>query len=213
MPNDYLRAYPNDLGAPIWSEATGQSSLPLVVAQTWRGRPRKGRKRPTPDRLLTGDELKSYVKDNTTMKRKNGAVMRVRKDGARVQWTTKGALRQLSNDLQARAGNDIYGWSSLAEIAGSQAMRKSLNLAKGNYDHPGGSASFTPSSFSRVDDIKIKAEDNNAPAETVGYNQRTIDKMLPKWVNDIINSELKQMTPSRLAKGLHLPPDVDVRFD
>lgn len=210
IPQDYLRAYPNDAGKPIWSEAQGQSPLPVVVVQNWKGRPRKGRKLPTADRVLTGDALKAYVKANTRMKRKGSAVMRVRNDDAKVVWTTKPALNKLAKDLQARAGNDIFGWNSLAEIAGSNAINKSVNLNKANYDKPGGSASFTPSTFSSIDDIRISAKDDNAPAETVAYNQRCIDKMMPQWVNNIVKSELKFMTPSRLAKGLKLPSDIQL---
>lgn len=145
------------------------------------------------------------------MKRKKSAAMRVRDEGAKVRWTTKQALTKLSRDLEARAGNDIFGWNSLAELVGSTAIKKSTKSTEA-YDRPGGSASIVPDTFSRIDDIKLRAQDDNAPRETVSYNQRCIDKMMPQWVRKAIKSELKFLSPSVLAKRMHLPDDVHVKF-
>lgn len=207
---DFLRAYPNNEGKPIWSEVEGQTAIPIIVAKKFRGRPGKGRKLNTPDRVLKTDELIKYIRDNTVMKRKKGAVMRVKKEGAEYKWTTSTYLTQAMKKFQARAGNDIFGWNALAELAGSAAMRKSLNLNAGEYDKPGGDADFKPATFSSIDEIRMAAHNNNAPAPTVNYNQRCIDANIPKWVQNAVSSELKFITGSKLLRGIKVPDDMTI---
>ena len=210
VPKDFLQTYPNIDGKPIWSKVEGQTPIPVIVVKKYRGRPSRGRKINQPDRVYKVDELIKYIRENTIMKRKHGAIMRVRKEHSKFVWTTKANLQAAMRRFQDRAGNDIFGWNSLAEIAGSAAIRKSIN--KGNFDNPGGSAKFTPNTFRSIDEIRLSAKNNNSPKEVTSYNQRYIDSEIPGWVRNAIRSELKYMSPSKLLKGLNVPSDVTIKM-
>lgn len=209
--SDFLQAFPNNEGKPIWSEVEGQTAIPVIVAKKYRGRPSKGRKINQPDRIYSADELVKHIRDNTKMIRKKGAAMRVRKDKSKFVWTTKAHLQAAMRKFQARAGNTIFGWSSLAELVGSAAMRKSLN--GGNFDKPGGVAKYTPAEFRSIDEIRLFAENTNVPKEAANYNQRCIDSMMPQWVNSAIRSELKFISSAKVLRGLKVPPDVKITIE
>lgn len=197
---DFLQTYPNNSGKPIFDEkvASGSTMLPVVVVKPYRGRPKKGHKVNQPDKVYEPRALLTYIKRHTEMKSKRSTVMRYRKKGSHSVWTTKQYLYAASRLEEARAGNNIYGWSSLASQVGSAAMNKSVNMGKATFDSPGGSARITPATFSSVDRLQLSALNNNAPAETKNYQQRVIDVNVPKWVNDAFKREMKFMSPKRL---------------
>lgn len=209
--SDFLQAFPNNEGKPIWSKVEGHTAIPAIVVKKYRGRPSKGRKINQPDRIYSADELVKHIRDNTKMVRKKGAAMRVRNGKSKFVWTTKAHLQAAMRKFQARAGNTIFGWSPLAELVGSAAMRKSLN--DGNFDKPGGAAKYTPAEFRSIDEIRLSAVDANAPKEIVNYNQRCIDSMMPQWVNSAIRSELKFISTAKLLRGLKVPPDVKISIE
>ena len=169
MNGNYLRTYPNHYGKPIFDEgvAEGKSMLPVVVVKKYVGRPKKGHKVNKPDRIYEPQALLSYINRYTVFRRKKDAVMRYKKDGAKYIWTTKENLYRASKMEEQRAGNNIFGWNSLAEKVGSAAMRRTLNLSGGNFDRPGGNASIAPATYSPVDSIKINAQDFNTPSDKV----------------------------------------------
>lgn len=207
---DFLQALPNAEGKPIWSKTEGSTSLPVVVEKKFRGRPSKGRRVNRPDKVFEPMALVSYIKRNTEFKRKGGVAMRVRKKGADFVWTTKANLTRAMQIMQGRAGNTIFGWSSLAGLVGSAGITRSVNMDKSSFDSPGGKASFVPASFSSSSSIRMSAQDYNAPSFVQSYQQRVIDVNIPKWVNDAYKRELKYLTPAQLMKGAHVPPDVQV---
>lgn len=215
MNGNYLRTYPNHYGKPIFDEgvAEGKSMLPVIVVKKYVGRPKKGHKVNKPDRIYEPQALLTYINRYTEFRRKKDAVMRYKKDGAKYVWTTKENLYRASKMEEQRAGNNIFGWNSLAEKVGSAAMRRTLNLTGGNFDKPGGTASIAPATYSPVDSIKINAQDFNTPSQKVSYNQAVIDNNIPKWVNDAFSKELKYMTPAKLLKGVPIPPDVKIWFN
>lgn len=210
--NDYLTTFPNDEGKPIWSIAEGASSLPIVVEKKYRGRPKKGRKVNKPDKVFEPMALVSYIKRNTIMKKKGRAAMRVIKKGADFVWTTKENLTKAMKVFQMRAGNNIFGWDSLAKEVNSIAIQRSLNMDKGKFDSPGGNANFSPQTYTPTNQIKIQAQNMNAPLETRNYQQRVIDVNIGKWVDFAFKNELKHLTPKQLVKGAHLPDDVQVTW-
>lgn len=212
---DFLQTYPNHYGKPIFDDdvASGSTALPVVVVRPYRGRPKKGRKVNQPDRIYEPHALLSYLDRYTEFRKKKKAVMRYKKQGAHLVWTTKQNLQEASRIMEARAGNNIFGWNSLASQVGSAAMSKSLNVGKGRFDSPGGSARITPATFSSVDSMRIQALNTNAPQETTGYQQRVIDVNIPKWVQNAFARDLKFMTPRKLLKGVKLPPDISVTWD
>lgn len=209
-PKDFLQTYPNYYGKPIWENAEGATSLPVIVVKKYRGRPSKGRKINQPDKVYKSDELVKHIRENTFMKRKNKASMRVRNDKSKFVWTTRSELQKAMKKFQERAGNDIFGWNSLAEIAGSQAITRSIN--KGNFDAPGGESSFNPSTFSSVDLIRITAKNQNSPDAVTAYNQNCINKMIPQWVGNAIKSEIRFITSSKLLRGVQVPSDVVIKM-
>lgn len=210
--NDYLTTYPNDEGKPIWSKAEGATSLPVIVEKKFRGRPTRGRKVNKPDKIYSPGELVSYIRKNTVMQKQKKAAMRVIQKGADFVWTSKANLSAAMKIFQMRAGNNIFGWSSLANEVGSAAMTKSLNMGKSSFDSPGGSASFSPQTYTSTNQIRLKALNTNAPYGTNNYQQRVIDSNISGWVQYAFKSELKYLTPKQLVKGAHIPDDVHVTW-
>lgn len=207
--NDYLTTYPNNEGKPIWSEIEGSSSLPVIVEKKFRGRPGKGRKVNRPDKIFEPMALVSYIKRHTYMNKKKSAVMRKRVKGADFVWTTKQNLTTAMRIFQMRAGNNIFGWSSLANEVSSAAISKSVNLAKSSFDSPGGSAKFSSTGNS----VSLSGTNTNAPSYTQNYQQRVIDVNIAGWVQTAFKNELKYLTPKQLVKGAHIPSDVHVAWN
>lgn len=206
--NDFLTAQPNNEGKPIWSEAEGATSLPVVVVKKFRGRPGKGRKVNKPDKVFEPMALVSYIKRFTTMEKKKSVAMRKLKKGADFVWTTKDNLVRAMKVFQMRAGNNIFGWSSLANEVKSAAISKSINNTS-SLDSPGGTGKFSNSGST----IKLTATNTNAPAPTETYQQRVIDVNIGKWVDFAFKNELKYLTPQQLIKGAKIPPDVHVTWN
>lgn len=206
--NDFLQTYPNNEGKPIWSEAEGSTSLPVIVEKKFRGRPSKGRKVNRPDKLSSLSELVSHIRNNTTLKGSpSSSVMRVRKEKANWVWASKQTLNQAMKEFQKRAGNAVYGWHALSELAGSSAMRKSVNSESSNFDN-GGSARFSPSVYNDTDDLQLNAYNPNLPSQASSYQQRVIDSQIAGWVSNAFRNEIKFI--HRKVKKF-LPPDVDLR--
>ncbi len=206
-----LRALPNNEGKPIWSEAQGYTALPVVVEMKHRGRPGKGRKLCKPDRIQNAAETLNHILANTELRRYKSAVVRKKKKGSNFVWTTKTYLKQAMKKIQERAGNNIFGWSALADISGAAGVKRAIQN-NGRYDTPGGSADFKPSTFRSIDEIRLSAKNNNTPKEAADYQQRVIDSQVPQWVKSAIENELKYAKPHKLVKGLSIPSDVKVTF-
>lgn len=209
---DFLTAPVAPDGKPVWSMAEGASSMPVVVVKKWRGRPSKNRPACRPDRVYTPNELVQYIKQNTVVQPVKGSTaMRVMNDGVKAVWAEKSTLQQVSKKFEQRAGNNIYGWASLAEEVGSAAMQKSLNLNAGSFDGKG-VAAVKPSTYSRTHDIEIQAYNPNAPKGTEGYQQRVIDRNIPKWLERAYKTDVKYLG-KKLTSGIELPPDTAIRWE
>lgn len=205
-----LTAPPNDNGTPIMSKATGESTMPVLVIKSFRGRPRKGRKLCKPDRVLGVAALQQHVLNSTLIKAKKGVAVRVKKQGSKLAWTTKATLNQLVREIQKRAGFNIYGWTALADKVASNAVKNSMSAGQ-SFSSPG-SASISPATMTRIDRLNFKASNPNSPREETGYQQRCIDKYMPRWVETAIKRELKFLTASRLRKAANIPLDCVIKM-
>lgn len=207
---DFLQAPANEQGTPIWSLSEGANALPVVVPKRFRGRPSKNRKVCKPDRVLSAGELLEYIKQNTHIEKSNSVAMRVANDGAQFVWAEKKTLQEVSKEFEQRAGNNIYGWASLAQSVNSNAINASLGQT-GNWDSIG-EAVVRPSTYRRTDTMEISAYNPSAPANTGDYQQRVIDSNIGKWIQQAYNNEMKYLS-KKLTENLEMPPDVKITWE
>lgn len=205
-------AFPNAYGRPILKGDRGLvrgGPFNVATPRAFRGRPKKGRKVNTPDRVLSTEQLQKWVDEQSTFIEKNHTVRRIRKDSrAPWVWTTKAALKAVSKDMKLRAGNFIHGWDAIAQKVGSNAV-KNATRSGGKYDAAAGLNFFEISSMEDVA-WTFMAENLNAPTPRAGsrdftkskeiYLQKVIDREIPFWVERCFDKALREVNPANLLK-------------
>lgn len=201
-------AFPNDYGRPILKGDRGilhGGPFNVATPRKFRGRPKKGRKVNTPDRVLGTEQLRKWVDEQSTFIEKNHTVRRIRKDSsAPWVWTTKAALKAVSKDLTLRAGNFIHGWDAIAQKVGSNAV-KNATRSGGKYDPARGVNSFEVAAMNNGE-WSLTAENLNAPAakdftrDKRVYVQKVIDSQIERWVARSYDKALREVNPANLLK-------------
>ena len=210
--NRFPEAFPNAYGRPILKGDRGilhGGPFNVATPRAFRGRPKKGRKVNTPDRVLGTEQLRKWVDEQSTFIEKNHTVRRIRKDSsAPWVWTTKAALKAVSKDMKLRAGNFIHGWDAIAQKVGSNAV-KNATRSGGKYDAAFGVNRFE---FSSMKEIvwSFEAENLNAPTPRAGsrdstknkqlYTQKVIDSQLGWWTERCFDKALREVNPKNILK-------------
>lgn len=204
----FPEAFPNAHGRPILKGDRGLvrgGPFNVATPRKFRGRPKKGRKVNTPDRVLGTDQLRKWVDEQSTFIEKNHTVRRIRKDSrAPWVWTTKAALKAVSKDLTLRAGNFIHGWDAIAQKVGSNAV-KNATRSGGKYDAARGENSFEVAAMNNGE-WSLTAENLNAPAakdftrDKRVYVQKVIDSQIERWVAKSYDKALREVNPANILK-------------